>query len=56
MKTRITKGYLIEVVDSEGYAVTDDFYFGTRKEAEKKAEMLKKAWLTLHPQKVVGNE
>ena len=50
-KTRITKCYLIEVIDSEGYAVFDDFCFGTRKESEKKAKTMKGAWETLHPQK-----
>ena len=50
MKTRVTKCYLIEVVDSEGYAVTDDFWFGTRKEAEEKANALKNYWLSLHPE------
>ena len=50
MKTRLTKCYLIEVFDSEGYEVTSDFCFGTKKEAEKQAETLKNYWLSLHPQ------
>ena len=50
MKTRLTKCYLLEVVDSEGYAVIDDFCFGTKKEAEKQAETLKNYWLSLHHQ------
>ena len=39
---RITKCYLVEYVDNNGKELCSDFCFGTKKDAEKVGERLKK--------------
>ena len=39
---KITRAYLVSVVDGTGKEVTSDFTFGTKKEAEKLGEKMKK--------------
>lgn len=42
MKVRITKAYLVEVTDDKGKAITDDYCFGTKADAQKLGEKLMK--------------
>lgn len=42
MKKRITKCYLVEIIDDEGKEIKSDFCFGTKKDCEILAEKLEK--------------
>lgn len=42
LKVNITRAYLVSIVDGTGKEVTSDFTFGTKQEAEKLGEKLKR--------------
>lgn len=52
LKIRITKCYLVEVTDAEGYEIESDYAFGTRKDAEIIGERLKREVLERQDEEV----
>ena len=40
-KVRISKCYLVQITDADGYEITSEYVFGDREEAERRGAMLK---------------
>ena len=40
-KIRITKCYLVQITDADGYEITSEYVFGDREEAERRGAMLR---------------